>query len=88
MRHAVETGLPRFPAPLEWAVVSDGIIYTVQVPIKADGSIETGDIRNAPDGVMHVDIEQRILLVFLQDGVFDGFLWYFNDFHGSQLKGQ
>ncbi len=51
-------------------------------------SIEGGDVRNAPDGVMEIDIQQRILLIFLQEGVFDGFLWYFNDASGSQFKMQ
>ncbi len=43
MKTAIETGLPRVNAPLEWAVSADGVFYTAQIPIKADGSIETGD---------------------------------------------
>jgi enamine deaminase RidA (YjgF/YER057c/UK114 family) len=43
MRKPVTTGLPDAGAPIEWAVTADGVLYTAQVPIKADGSIETGD---------------------------------------------
>jgi len=44
MKRAVKSGLPAPRAPIEWATVADGILYTAQIPIKADGSIETGDI--------------------------------------------
>ena len=44
MRKAVKTHLPAVSAPLEWATVSDGVLYTAQIPIREDGSIETGDI--------------------------------------------
>ncbi|HEY4162251.1 MAG TPA: RidA family protein [Dongiaceae bacterium] len=44
MRHAVKTHLPVEEAPIEWAVTADGILYTAQIPIHPDGSIETGDI--------------------------------------------
>lgn len=36
--------LPNVDAPIEWAVVADGILYTSQIPIRADGSLETGNI--------------------------------------------
>ena len=45
MRKPVKTHLPAVAAPLEWATVADGILYTAQIPIREDGSIETGDIR-------------------------------------------
>jgi len=45
MRKPVKTHLPAVNAPLEWATVADGILYTAQIPIREDGSIETGDIR-------------------------------------------
>lgn len=45
MKQAVKTGLPAPSAPIEWATVADGALYTAQIPIKADGSIEAGDIR-------------------------------------------
>src|SRR5689334_6584942 len=44
MKSAVATGLKAASAPIEWATVADGILYTAQIPMKADGSIETGDI--------------------------------------------
>jgi enamine deaminase RidA (YjgF/YER057c/UK114 family) len=44
MKSAVATGLKAANAPIEWATIADGIVYTAQIPMKADGSIETGDI--------------------------------------------
>ncbi len=44
MRQAIKTHLPGEDAPIEWAVTADGILYTAQIPIHADGTIETGDI--------------------------------------------
>src|SRR5215470_12420695 len=44
MRQAVKTHLPSEKAPIEWATTADGILYTAQIPIRGDGSIETGDI--------------------------------------------
>lgn len=40
----VKTGLPAPSAPIEWATLAEGVLYTAQIPIKADGTIETGDI--------------------------------------------
>ena len=45
MKRAIETGIPRHARPFEWAILADGILYTVAAPIKADGTAETGDIR-------------------------------------------
>lgn len=45
MKQAVKSGLPVPAAPIEWATLADGVLYTAQIPIKADGSIEAGDIR-------------------------------------------
>ncbi len=42
MRKEIETGLPAATAPYSWAVHDSGILYTVHIPIRADGSIETG----------------------------------------------
>ncbi len=42
-RKPIQTGLPQLKAPLEWATMAGGVLYTAQVPIKPDGSIETGD---------------------------------------------
>ena len=44
MRNAIKTHLPSEKAPIEWAVSADGILYTAQIPIREDGSVETGDI--------------------------------------------
>ena len=44
MKSAVNTGLPTPRAPIEWATIADGILYTAQIPLKADGTIETGAI--------------------------------------------
>ncbi|MGD9511724.1 MAG: RidA family protein [Geminicoccaceae bacterium] len=44
MRTPVKTHLPGDEAPIEWAVTADGVLYTAQIPMRADGSIETGPI--------------------------------------------
>ena len=44
MKRAVNTGLPAVGRPIEWATIADGILYTAQLPLKADGSFETGDV--------------------------------------------
>jgi len=46
VKQAVKTGLPVPGAPIEWATIADGFLYTAQIPLKADGSIESGDIRS------------------------------------------
>jgi len=45
MKTVVKTGLPELKAPIAWATSADGVLYTAQVPIKPDGSIETGPAR-------------------------------------------
>lgn len=45
MRQLVQTHLKvSDTAPVEWATKSGNILYTAQIPIREDGSIETGDI--------------------------------------------
>jgi 2-iminobutanoate/2-iminopropanoate deaminase len=44
MKSIVKTHLPGEDVPIEWAVAADGILYTTQLPIREDGSIETGEI--------------------------------------------
>ena len=44
MKKVIKTHLPGEDAPLEWAVSADGIMYTAQIPIREDGTIETGTI--------------------------------------------
>jgi 2-iminobutanoate/2-iminopropanoate deaminase len=41
-RSEVETGLPDV-APIAWAARAGGQLWTAQLPIRADGSFETGD---------------------------------------------
>ena len=45
MIKAVKTGLPAASSPIEWATMADGVLYTAQIPLKMDGTIEAGDIR-------------------------------------------
>jgi 2-iminobutanoate/2-iminopropanoate deaminase len=45
MINAVKSGLPTPSSPIEWATMADRILYTAQIPIKMDGTIESGDIR-------------------------------------------
>lgn len=45
MRRAVKSRLPDVGQPSEFAVVADNILYTAHVPVRADGSFETGDFR-------------------------------------------
>jgi len=49
MKQVVKTHLPGEEAPIEWAVTADGVLYTAQIPIREDGSIETGDISRQAD---------------------------------------
>ena len=43
MRRAVKTGLPPSSQPLEFATLADGILYTAQVPVRPDNTVEPGD---------------------------------------------
>ena len=43
MRRVIETGLKKPAAPHEWAIASNDTLYSVHVPIRPDGSIESGD---------------------------------------------
>ena len=43
MTQAVKSGLLAPVASIERATINDGILYSAQIPIKADSSIETGD---------------------------------------------
>ena len=46
MIKAIDTGLPHFGRPTEWATTGAGIVFTAAVPVKADGTFETGDARD------------------------------------------
>jgi enamine deaminase RidA (YjgF/YER057c/UK114 family) len=43
MRRIIETDLKKPPAPHAWAIVANGTLYSVHVPIRPDGTIENGD---------------------------------------------
>jgi 2-iminobutanoate/2-iminopropanoate deaminase len=49
MKTVVKTHLPSEEAPIEWATIGDNVLYTAQIPIREDGSIETGPIENQAD---------------------------------------
>lgn len=42
MHRIIETGLKKPKAPHEWAIEANGTLYSVHVPIRPDGSIESG----------------------------------------------
>jgi 2-iminobutanoate/2-iminopropanoate deaminase len=44
MRKVIKTHLPNESAPIEWATMGGDYLYTAHIPIREDGSIETGDI--------------------------------------------
>lgn len=46
MKQAIKTGLPEFGRPVEWATKGGGLLLTTAVPIKADGTFETGEVRS------------------------------------------
>ena len=45
MNQAVDAGLPVSRSPLEWATLANGILYTAQIPIDANGAVIDGDAR-------------------------------------------
>lgn len=44
MKQAVKTELFASKAPLEWAVISNGQLYTAQIPIDSNGNLVEGGI--------------------------------------------
>ncbi|QHG65669.1 RidA family protein [Pseudomonas putida] len=57
MKQAIKTDLYASKAPLEWAVVGNGTLYTAQIPIDAQGQVVTGGIeaqtRQTLDNLRH-----------------------------------
>ena len=45
MIRAIDTGLPHFGRPTEWATTAAGLLFTCAVPVRADGSFEVGEPR-------------------------------------------
>ena len=56
-KHAVRTDLFASKAPLEWAIVNNGTLYTAQIPIDQSGSVVEGGIeaqtRQTLDNLVH-----------------------------------
>lgn len=48
MKTAIKTELFASRAPLEWAVVGNGTLYTAQIPIDAQGQVVEGGIERRP----------------------------------------
>ncbi|NBA96723.1 RidA family protein [Pseudomonas sp. R5(2019)] len=44
MKYAIKTDLFASRAPMEWAVVGNGTLYTAQIPIDASGQVVEGGI--------------------------------------------
>jgi len=57
MNYAIKTDLFASRAPLEWAVVGNGTLYTAQIPINREGQVVTGGIvaqtRQTLDNLRH-----------------------------------
>ena len=45
MRKVIETKLKKPKAPHAWAIAANDTLYSVHVPIRPDGTIETGDAK-------------------------------------------
>lgn len=52
MKQPVKTQLFPSKAPLEWAVISNGTLYTAQIPIDAQGQVVPGGIEAQSRQVM------------------------------------
>lgn len=57
MKYAVKTDLFASRAPLEWAVIGNGTLYTAQIPIDREGQVVPGGIeaqtRQTLDNLRH-----------------------------------
>ena len=57
MKYAIKTDLFASRAPMEWAVVGNGTLYTAQIPIDREGQVVTGGIaaqtRQTLDNLRH-----------------------------------
>lgn len=59
MHRVIETGLKKPIAPHAWAVAANDTLYSVHVPIRPDGSIETGDATQQTE-VTLVDLQATL----------------------------
>jgi 2-iminobutanoate/2-iminopropanoate deaminase len=44
VRKIIDTGLPQGSSPVELAAVANGTLYVCSIPMRADGTIESGSI--------------------------------------------
>ena len=59
-RRFIVAGPPKPPGALHaWAVLTDRTLYSVHVPIRADGSIETGDVARQTEAAL-ADLEATL----------------------------
>ena len=58
MRRIIETDLKKPPAPHSWAILSNGTLYSVHVPIRPDGSIEDGGGIGGIHSLQIIDLRQ------------------------------
>ncbi len=56
-KHSIKTDLFASKAPLEWAIVNNGTLYTAQIPIDQSGAVVDGGIeaqaRQTLDNLVH-----------------------------------
>ena len=59
MHRIIETDRKKPPAPHSWATQANGMLYSVHVPIRQDGSIESGDAARQTEGTL-ADLESTL----------------------------
>lgn len=59
MRKVIKTKLTKPVAPHEWAIAANGVLYSVHVPIRPDGTIETGSAEAQAD-ITFSDLEATL----------------------------
>lgn len=59
MRQTIDTGLKKPDAPHAWAVAANGILQSVHVPIRPDGTIEDGNATSQAE-VTFSDLEATL----------------------------
>jgi len=59
MRRIIRTKFRKPAAPHEWAIVTNGMLYSVHVPIRPDGTIESGSAEAQAD-VTFSDLDETL----------------------------
>jgi len=59
MRRIIETSFKKPSAPHSWAIASIGILHSVHVPIRPDGSIENGDAKLQTEVILN-DLQETL----------------------------